>query len=203
MENKRLTEPLNKALKEVEHLRHELANYQKEKESLLNQKARVKQLESEIKKLKWELEVMEQRFAKVQKERDELYEKFVSSIHEVQQKSGFKNLILEKKLEAISSSLETREVQLKEVIKTMSLDPTSVRDVTQNVENILEDKNKLIKDLSYELARVKKSNKDLIHVYESKMREFGVPIEDLGITTQVRSSVNTPLSPGPVSPVSS
>lgn len=29
MENKRLTEPLQRALKEVEHLRHELTNYNK------------------------------------------------------------------------------------------------------------------------------------------------------------------------------
>jgi len=33
-ENKKLSEPLTRALKEVEKLRHELANYQKDKMSL-------------------------------------------------------------------------------------------------------------------------------------------------------------------------
>jgi ribosomal protein S4 len=65
MENKRLSEPLQKALKEVEHLRHELQNYTKDKESLQLSKAKVKVLENELKNLKWSHEVLEQRFQKV------------------------------------------------------------------------------------------------------------------------------------------
>jgi hypothetical protein len=44
----------------------------------------------------------------VQKERDDLYNKFVSSIYEVQQKSGLKNMLLEKKLETLSEALESK-----------------------------------------------------------------------------------------------
>jgi septal ring factor EnvC (AmiA/AmiB activator) len=65
IENKRLSEPLQKAVKEVESLRHQLANYNKDKESLQHTKARVKVLEGELKAVKWEHEVLEQRFAKV------------------------------------------------------------------------------------------------------------------------------------------
>lgn len=36
----------------------------------------------------------------VQAERDELYQKFTKAINEVQQKTGFKNLLLERKLKA-------------------------------------------------------------------------------------------------------
>ena len=42
------------------------------------------------------------------KERDELYNKFVKAIYEVQQKSGFKNLLLEKKLTALADTLEKK-----------------------------------------------------------------------------------------------
>lgn len=76
--------------------------------TLKNCKARVKVLESEAKALKWEHEVLQQRFEQVQKERDDLYEKFVGSIYDVQQKSSFKNLLLEKKLEALNEQLETK-----------------------------------------------------------------------------------------------
>ena len=51
----------------------------------------------------------------MQQERDDLYSKFVSSIHEVQQKAGFKNLLLEKKLLALADVLEKKEAQLNEV----------------------------------------------------------------------------------------
>ena len=43
------------------------------------------------------------------------YNKFVSAIHEVQQKAGFKNLLLEKKLLALADVLEKKEAQLNEV----------------------------------------------------------------------------------------
>ena len=41
---------------------------------------------------------------------------FVSAIHEVQQKAGFKNLLLEKKLLALADVLEKKEAQLNEVL---------------------------------------------------------------------------------------
>ena len=47
-ENKKLSEPLTRALKEVEKLRHELANYQKDKMSLQNAKSRLHVLETQV-----------------------------------------------------------------------------------------------------------------------------------------------------------
>jgi Growth-arrest specific micro-tubule binding len=41
-----------------------------------------------VKNLEWEAEVLAQQFAAVQKERDELYDRFEASIHEVAQKTG-------------------------------------------------------------------------------------------------------------------
>lgn len=40
----------------------------------------------------------------VQVERDDLYKKFTQAIQEVQQKSGFKNLLLERKLGALTNT---------------------------------------------------------------------------------------------------
>ena len=71
-------------------------------------KARLRVREAELKKLQWEHEVLTQRFEKIQEERDDLYTKFVKAIHEVQQKGNFKNLLLEKKLSALSDSLEKK-----------------------------------------------------------------------------------------------
>lgn len=41
-ENRRLVEPLNKAREEVEDLKKKLANYDKDKQALINCKARLK-----------------------------------------------------------------------------------------------------------------------------------------------------------------
>lgn len=70
----------------------------------------------------------------MQSERDELYAKFVKAIHEVQQKSSFKNLLLEKKLGALSDTLEKKEAQLNEVLSASNLDPTALTVVTRKLE---------------------------------------------------------------------
>ena len=129
-ENKRLTEPLNKALAEVDELRRQLMNYKKDKVSLQNSKARIKVQQQEYTDLSWEHEVLQQRFTHIQKERDELYDKFAKAIYEVQQKSGFKNLLLEKKLHALSGVLEKKEAQLNEVLAASNLDPAALSAVT-------------------------------------------------------------------------
>jgi len=92
-ENKRLTEPLQVALAEGESLKKELTNYQKDKVSLHDTKARLKVLEENHKQLLWEHEVLEQRFTQIEKERDDLYNQFIKRIISVQQKSGLKNIV--------------------------------------------------------------------------------------------------------------
>lgn len=179
-ENKRLTEPLQKAREQVEELRKQLANYDKDKASLASAKARLKVQGDALHKLEWEQEVLQQRFATTQGERDELYNKFVKAIHEVQQKSNFKNLLLEKKLSALADTLEKKEAQLNEVLSASNLDPTALTVVTRKLEDVLDSKNSAIKDLQYELARVCKAHNDLIRTYEAKLQSFGVPVEELG-----------------------
>ncbi|XP_076809971.1 dynein regulatory complex subunit 4-like [Clavelina lepadiformis] len=180
LQNRRLTEPLQKANQEVEELRKQLTNYQKDKASLASAKARLRVMNKEMKSLQWEHEVLEQRFERTENERDELYRKFVKAIHEVQQKSNFKNLLLEKKLSALADSLEKKEAQLNEVLSASNLDPTALTVVTRKLEDVLDSKNSAIKDLQYELARVCKAHNDLLRTYESKLLAFGVPVEELG-----------------------
>lgn len=99
----------------------------------------------------------------------------MAAIHEVQQKSGFKNLLLEKKLTALADTLEKKvitrrqkcqvtcwnttvagvqEAQLNEVLAASNLDPSALTMVTRKLEDVLDAKNSAIRDLQYELARV-------------------------------------------------
>ncbi|XP_071083552.1 dynein regulatory complex subunit 4-like [Haliotis cracherodii] len=201
-ENKRLTEPLQKAREEVEDLRKQLANYEKDKETLRMTKARLRVTEDDFRALKWEHEVLEQRFQKTQEERDDLYRKFVKAIHEVQQKSNFKNLLLEKKLNALADTLEKKEAQLNEVLSASNLDPTALTVVTRKLEDVLDSKNSAIKDLQYELARVCKAHNDLLRTYESKLRQFGIPTEELGFKPLESTVGGQTLGHGPAGLVS-
>ena len=72
--------------------------------------------------------------AQIQYERDELYAKYVKSVHEVQQKTNFKNLLLEKKLGALADTLEKKEAQFNEVLAASNLDPSALSAVTRKLE---------------------------------------------------------------------
>ena len=67
----------------------------------------------------------------MEKERDDLYSKFVNAINEVQQKTGLKNVLLEKKLASIHSSLEKKEEQLRRALAGRE---SAAGDVTQRVD---------------------------------------------------------------------
>uniref|UniRef100_A0A8C5SMV6 Dynein regulatory complex subunit 4 n=1 Tax=Laticauda laticaudata TaxID=8630 RepID=A0A8C5SMV6_LATLA len=202
LQNKRLADPLQRARDEVSELQRKLAHYEKDKAILASIRARLKVTEKDLKDLQWEHEVLQQRFSKVQDERDDLYQKFTKAINEVQQKTGFKNLLLERKLIGLASLLEKKEVQLNEVLAASNLDPSALTVVTHKLEDVLDSKNNAIKDLQYELARVCKAHNDLLQTYEAKLTSFGIPLDNLGFKPLETSMLGHTLGQGPAGFVS-
>lgn len=125
-----------------------------------------------------------------------MYDRFVKTIYDVQQKSGFKNLLLEKKLGTLMEQLEKKEAQLNEVLAASNLDPTALAVVTRKLEDVLDAKNAAIKDLQYELARACKAHNDVLRTYEARLSEFGVPTVELGFQPVVINP-GQPLGQGP------
>ncbi|NWV28817.1 DRC4 protein, partial [Origma solitaria] len=177
LQNKQLIEPLQEAQELVAELQKKLVHYYRDKEALTNSKAHLKITQKELKDLQWEHEVLEQRFSKVQEERDELYQKFTKAINEVQQKTGFKNLLLERKLQGLLNLLEKKEVELSEIVAASSLDPSLL---SHKLENVLSSKNATIQDLQLQLARVCKAHNDMLQTFEAKLTAFGIPVDNLG-----------------------
>lgn len=58
----------------------------------------------------------------------------MSAIFELQQKTGLKNVLLEKKLEKLSDLLEQREAQISEVLAAAQLDPAAVVNMNKKLE---------------------------------------------------------------------
>ena len=68
----------------------------------------------------------------------------------------------------------------------------AIPQVTKKLDEVLDSKNQLIKALQYDIAKVSKAHNDLIRVYEAKLAEFGVPVEELGFRPLITNT-----SPGP------
>lgn len=207
-ENRRMSEPFKKAKKDVDELRNELVRYGKEKSELRAVKAKLLVVESQLQSLKWDNEVLSQRYNAVTSQRDTLKAKFTSVAADVKQKAQFKTLLLEKKLSAITETLEARDAQLDDALARANVDVSAlgVQAKHGKSKNIVEKKKNELADLRNELARVANAHAALVQAVASKMTELGVPVQELGFTpldasAQLRKKLGRP-SPRPKSPTS-
>mmetsp|Transcript_8802 Transcript_8802/g.13052 ORF Transcript_8802/g.13052 Transcript_8802/m.13052 type:complete len:398 (+) Transcript_8802:119-1312(+) len=122
--NKNLSEPLMKKLGEVNALRKNLANYQKDKLKLKNAKARLMLVEGELKNVKWEHEILLQSYEAKEKLRDDLITSYETSIYEAQQKTLLKNQLLQTKAKALREAISRKDDQLREVLRLATEKPT-------------------------------------------------------------------------------
>jgi len=145
-------------------------------------KEQVSVLEEKIKNIEWEHEILEQKFDHLKEERDALQSKLENTIYDVQQKTGFKNLILEKKIDAMEQDLEKTESALAEVLASTNLSPEVIGDIQHNLEDVLMAKNKQVQKLEDLLADLKQRYISTIEMYEKKLLDQNIPLEELGFT---------------------
>ncbi|GJQ73118.1 hypothetical protein Trydic_g1746 [Trypoxylus dichotomus] len=176
LENKRLGEPLKQAQADVTEYKRQLQNYEKDKISLANTKAKLIATKKEFDDLRWSNEALELRFEKLKGEKDELQNRFVRAVLEVQQKTGLKNALLQRRINTLSNVAENREAVIGELTAGKKVPPG----LNEKFDKILTKKNQTIKDLQYELARVCKAHDDLVDTYEEKLVQYGIPKNELG-----------------------
>ncbi|CAG0917663.1 unnamed protein product [Notodromas monacha] len=160
-ENKRLAEPLEKAKQELAEVRVKLSARERETELVRKAESRSKEAAKISEKLRWENERLQNRLIKIQKERDELYEKFVKAIAEVREKNAAKSIILEKQLSTLNAAVEAKDVQLDEVMRSSS-SPAVAASLAKKIEDVIETKNATIANLKREVAELCVAHNDLL-----------------------------------------
>ena len=111
-ENKKLAEPLRKAKEQLVELQRQLGSQEKEKSALISAQSKLKSSQKKVENLSWEVEVLKQKYDRALRERDEIHERFSSAIIDMQQKSGLKYKILEKKIVTMREQLDVKDAQL-------------------------------------------------------------------------------------------
>lgn len=183
--NRKLSEPFKQHLKDVGSLKMKLKHYERDKKLLDATKSRTHGVEEHIQNLDWEHEVLKQKFQMISDEHAQIQGKLEATIYDVQQKSSFHSLILEKKLTALAEDLEKKETALHEVLTSMNMRPTVVGNVSKKLEDVLMAKNSQLKELEAELNKVKDQYYNTVHLYETTMRNYDVPLEELGFVPAV------------------
>lgn len=178
-ENRKLKEPLEAATSELTEMRRKLEHFERDRNQLARLKQRNNFVEKQLKSLTWETEALLLRSDTLVKERQELKNKFEDAVIELQQKTGLKNVLLERKIAHLERENEKQVLLNQEALKAAAL-TDSPQNMEKNIETILDEKNNTINELRYELVRVCKAHDDLLATYESKLTQFGIPPEELG-----------------------
>jgi len=183
--NKQLKEPLKRADADVERLTQELEAYGEDKKKLAAVKEKIKHSETQLHRMEFQHEVLQQQLGTVSKERDELYENFQQAIYDVQRKSGLKNLILEKKIDAVEEAVETTDAQVSELLTSANVDQATTSGISQKLDQVIAYKNDIVQQLQEEVQRIQESHRTMVRTYESKLAEYGIPAEELGFTPAI------------------
>ncbi len=125
----------------------------------------------------------------MQREKKELFDSFHQTVYEIHQKTGLRNLVLEKKLETIQESLETKDAQINQLLAAAKIDPKTLGVIKSTLEEVENLKNEAIKEIQAELKKIREAHSNMVKTYEGKLSEFGIPVEELGFDPLVPANI--------------
>jgi hypothetical protein len=158
-----------------------LSTFSQDQLALRNAKARLQVLKSKQKDCKQDRADLEEKFLQVEKEKKDMTNKFEVAIDQLRSKANYKNQVLDEVLAVRQAELDRKEVQLRELVQRSGLDQGTVDEICKKMEEAIEAKNSIIRNLRYSMAHATKAYNDAIRVYEAKLVEFGIPAEELGL----------------------
>ena len=142
---------------------------EKDEESLRNTKARVLLTKENLKKLQIEYDALLKKFQAVQKDRDELYQRFDESLSLACQKGDCKSIILERKLDELVKEVDLYSANVNEIIGNVSMDAGEVQQIISTLEKTLRDKYSSIKRLQVDIAMERKRYQNTKDAFDEKI----------------------------------
>ena len=191
-EKEGLERPLAAAQNERDSLWKQLENFDKDCMGLRNAKGALQVLINRARDLKEKREELEEQFQKAEKDKKDMYTKIEVAIDQLRSRANYKNQVLDEVLAVRQAELEKKEVQLRELVQRSGLDQGTVDDICKKMEEAIEAKNSIIRNLRYSMAHATKAYNDAIRVYEAKLVEFGIPAEELGLELLETQTSNMP-----------
>lgn len=191
-ENKRLSDPLQRATAELHSLQSDLKDADKDSQSLAYAKSRLRSLRAQLAALESSHSELERRYADVEAERDDLYHKFESTVRAAHARSEQQNQVLEKRLGEAELEFSSRRVQVDAVLHAAQLDPHVLKSVQSRLDAALDSRQDAIMQLQGDIGKLTKAHNDAVRTLSSRMRDLGVPQGELdGLDLHVLPTTTT------------
>lgn len=178
-ENQKLSEPLSKVSAEIAELQTHLKERSKDQMALRNANFRLSEFKKTSVSVKQRLQSLEEEYREVERERDLLYSSFEDSIQKVRQQAEFGNQTLEQRLMAAETNVEKAAGQVEEIIRAANLDSSEVARMMNSLNQMLAAKDEVLRDTKFGVVKLQKSFNDSLETLCAKMRELGIPNEEI------------------------
>ncbi len=176
-ENKRLSDPLQRATAELHSLQADLKDAEKDRQSLAYARTRLRAVRAQLGALEAAHAELERRYATVEAERDELYGKFEGTVRAAQARSEARTEALEKRLGDAETEFAARRAQVDAVLSAAALDPHVVAGIAAKLDAALDGRAAAAADLRSGITKLTKAHNDVIRTLTARMRELGVPAD--------------------------
>lgn len=189
-DNKRLRATLQELEVVLPKLQKQLEEHNEAKAKLAASRARAKAIEKELRHVKLDYEILLQALTQVRQQRDALQQNQTDAILDVQQRSGLKELLLERKVAVLAETLEKREAQLSAVLASLAastgdgLQGGASSDASNKLEEILGSKQAAIDVLHSDLAQDCRQYDEMLRTCKDKLKDLGVHV----VNFQLKSS---------------
>jgi hypothetical protein len=110
-------------------------------------------------------------------------------VYELHQRTGVRNLLLERKFETIQEAAETKDAQINQLLAASKIDPKAFGVIQNTLEQVENLKNEAIKEIQAELKKIREAHSNMVKTYEGKLSEFGIPVEELGFDPLVPANI--------------
>ena len=177
--NVELAKPLAEVTAEITEVQTLLRERTKDQMALRNAHSRLTSINKYSSTMKIKLQDLENEYSKVQLERNDLYNSFEDSIQRVQQQSDFHNQLLEQRLRAVESGVEKATLQVEEIIRAANLDSSDMAKVMVALNQMLLAKDDALRDVKFLVVKLQKTFNDSLDTYSAKMKDLGIPIEEI------------------------
>nr|AAP60023.1 T-lymphocyte triggering factor [Trypanosoma vivax] len=174
-ENQNLVAPLEQAQREVAELQQKRKQHEQNKRSLELTRLKLRSLRDEVWRLREEHSALEARYSQVYQEREEFKGKFESALRHAAGVVEERNEMLQQKLIESHALVEERDEQLEGVMRAMNLEPATLEAISAEVDQTLQRKNQLIKDLHFELKKAEKLFNATLTEMERRCQRLNIP----------------------------
>nr|XP_057932191.1 dynein regulatory complex subunit 4-like [Doryrhamphus excisus] len=177
-QNKHLQESLQEAQQKLPELREQLEGHKQAWSEQVACASRVKRLEQQLSDINLERDMLLQAFTQVEEERDALLKKQTEVLLDVQQRSGLKEMLLDRKLALLTDSVDKKEAQLLAALSNANIDPTATAAANMRLEEVLRAKRATIKNLQEDLDHQCQEYNKMLQRCREQLETLSVPSYD-------------------------